>query len=72
MATVTVERPREVGEIKALIRKRRANVSRLENLLRQPMPRQDRAHLSLRLKGERANLQSWVDYLAKQEAKSVA
>lgn len=65
MGTITVKRPREVSEIRALIRERKRNIGRLETLLRCSMPRQDRTHLTLRLKGERANMKSWIDYLAK-------
>lgn len=68
MATVTVKRPREVGEIRALIRERKRNIAKLEKVLSCPLPAQDRRHLQMRLKGERANLQSWIDWLEKKAA----
>jgi hypothetical protein len=64
--SVTVKRPREVGEIRALIRERRKNIERLEAVLALSLPAQDRKHLQMRLKGERANCQSWIDYLEKK------
>ena len=66
--SVNVKRPRTVPEIKALIRERKRNVAKLEKALTLSLPAQDRKHLQMRLKGERANLQSWIDYLAKKDA----
>ena len=66
MTPVTVKRPREVGEIKALIRERKRNITKLESALALSLPAQDRRHLQHRLRGERNNLQSWVDYLEKR------
>lgn len=66
--SVQVKRPREVGEIRALIRERKRNVKRLEAALRLSLPAQDRRHLQQRLNGERANLQSWIDYLERKAA----
>lgn len=63
MSTIAVKRPREVGEIKALIRERKRNIGKLEKALSLSLPAQDRRHLQMRLKGEKANLQSWIDYL---------
>ena len=63
---VTVERPRTEAAIKALIRKRRRNISRLEQALAISLPAQDRRHLEQRLAGERANMQSWIDHLERK------
>jgi hypothetical protein len=65
--SVQVKRPRTVGAIKALIRERTKNIERLEAALALSLPAQDRKHLQQRLRGERANRQSWVDYLNKKE-----
>lgn len=67
--SVSVKRPRTVPEIRALIRERQHNIERLEAVLALSLPAQDRRHLQLRLKGERANCQSWIDYLAKKGSK---
>lgn len=66
--SVSIKRPRTAPEIKALIRERDKNIARLEAALALSLPAQDRRHLQYRLKGERANRQSWVDYLAKKAA----
>jgi hypothetical protein len=66
--SVSIKRPRTVPEIRALIRERQRNVKRLEAALALPLPAQDRRHLQQRLKGERANMQSWIDYLEKRAA----
>ena len=66
--SVTIKRPRDPQAIRALIRERKRNIARLEKALSLSLPAQDRRHLQLRLKGERANMQSWIDYLAKKEA----
>lgn len=68
--SVSIKRPREVADIKALIRERKRNISRLEKALSLSLPAQDRKHLQQRLHGERMNLRSWQDYLAKQERKA--
>lgn len=64
---VTVKRPRTTADIKALIRERKRNITRLEQALKISLPAQDRRHLQQRLHGERMNLRSWEDYLAKQQ-----
>lgn len=66
--SIQVKRPTEVSEIRALIRERARNIKRLENLLKNPMPRDLRRITQQRLKGERANRQSWIDYLEKRVA----
>jgi hypothetical protein len=66
----TVKRPREVPEIRALIRERKRNITKLEAALRLSLPQQDKRHLQQRLHGERMNLRSWEDWLAKQITKS--
>lgn len=63
--SVKVKRPRDPKAIRALIRERQRNVTKLEKVLALPLPAQDRKHLQLRLKGEKANLISWQDYLEK-------
>lgn len=68
MASVNVERPRTTRDIKALIRKRERNIAQLEAVLAMPMPAQDKAHLRLRLRGEKMNRQSWINYLEKKAA----
>jgi hypothetical protein len=69
MSTISVKRPRDPAAIRALIRERKCNVERLEAVLALSLPAQDRKHLQQRLAGERANLQSWIDYLSKQQSK---
>jgi len=65
---VSVKRPRTVPAIKALIRERQRHVAALEEALAvKGLPRSTRTHLQHNLRGERANLQSWVDYLAKMK-----
>lgn len=64
--SVKVKRPRTTSEIRALIRERTRNIKRLEAALRISLPAQDRKHLQQRLAGERANRQSWIDYLEKR------
>jgi hypothetical protein len=64
--SVQVKRPRTTADIKRLIRERKRNVERLEAALRLSLPAQDRKHLQQRLKGERANLVSWQDFLTKR------
>lgn len=66
--SVQVKRPRTTPEIKALIKERDKNITRLEAVLAMSLPAQDRRHLQLRLKGEKANRQSWIDYLSKHRA----
>lgn len=65
----TVERPRTVPEIRALIRKRDRQIKALEQALRaKGLPRHTRSHLQHNLRGEKMNRQSWIDYLRKQAA----
>lgn len=64
--SVQIKRPKDVAAIRALIRERRRNISRLEAALGLPLPAQDRRHLQQRLAGEKNNCQSWLDYLAKK------
>lgn len=64
--SVSVKRPTDPAAIRALIRERRKNIARLEGALALSLPAQDRKHLQMRLKGERANCQSWIDYLEKK------
>jgi hypothetical protein len=64
----TVKRPRTVPEIKALIRERKRNIAKLEKALSLSLPAQDRKHLQHRLRGERNNCQSWIDFLEKKAA----
>lgn len=66
--SVQVKRPRDTVAIKRLIRERQRNIAKLEAALRLSLPAQDRKHLQMRLKGEKANLQSWIDYLEKKAA----
>ena len=66
--SVSIKRPRDPKSIRALIRERERNIARLENLLKHSMPAQDRRHLQQRLKGERANRQSWIDHLNRKAA----
>lgn len=67
--SISVKRPREVGEIKALIRERKRHITALEAALSvKGLPRVTRTNLQLNLRGERANLQSWIDYLEKKAA----
>lgn len=70
--SVQVKRPRTVVEAKALVRERTRNIGRLEAALALSLPAQDRKHLQQRLKGERANKQSWLDWIAKQQRKVAA
>lgn len=66
--SVKVKRPRTIPEIRALIRERRQHIAALEAALKvKGLPRSTRTHLQYNLKGERANLQSWVDYLSKMK-----
>lgn len=66
---VTVKRPRTVPEVRALIRERKRHIVALEKALSvKGMPISTRRHLQLNLKGERANLQSWIDFLEKKAA----
>ncbi len=66
---VTVKRPRTVPEIRALIRERKRHVAALEKALAvKGLPAQTRRHMQMNLKGERANLQSWIDFLDKKAA----
>ena len=65
---VTVKRPRSVADIKRLIRERQRNIAKLEKALALSLPAQDRKHLQMRLKGEKMNMQSWIDYLEKKAA----
>lgn len=67
--SIQVKRPKTVPEIKALIRERKRHIAALEKALSvKGLPRTTRTHLQYNLKGERANLQSWIDYLGKKEA----
>lgn len=64
--SVSVKRPRDPREIRALIRERKRHIAALEQALTaKGLPRATRSHLMLNLKGERANMQSWIDYLEK-------
>lgn len=67
--SVQVKRPRAVPEIKALIRERRRHIAALESALSvKGLPAHTRKHLQQNLRGERANMQSWIDYLEKRAA----
>jgi hypothetical protein len=66
--SVSIKRPRTEPEIKALIRERKRNIAKLEAALRLSLPAQDRKHLQMRLKGEKNNMHSWIDYLEKKAA----
>lgn len=67
--SVSVKRPRTVPEIRALIRERTRHIAALENALSvKGLPSNTRRNLQLNLKGERANRQSWIDYLEKKAA----
>jgi hypothetical protein len=67
--SVQVKRPKTEPEIRALIRERKRHIAALEKALSvKGLPRTTRSNLQYNLKGERANLQSWIDYLAKKAA----
>jgi hypothetical protein len=67
--SVQVKRPRERGAILALIRERDRHIAALEQALSaKGLPANTRRHLQHNLRGERANRQSWVDYLARKAA----
>lgn len=62
--SIQAQRPRTVSAIRALIRERERHIAALEKALSvKGLPRHTRSTLSLNLKGERANRQSWIDYL---------
>ena len=66
---VTVKRPRTVPEIKALIRERKRHIASLEKALAvKGLPASTRKHLQQNLRGEKNNMQSWIDYLEKRAA----
>ena len=68
--SIKVERPREVGDIRALIRKRRREIASLEAALAvKGLPAHTRSVLRQNLKGSKNNLQSWEDYLSKKGSK---
>jgi hypothetical protein len=65
--SVYVKRPRTPGAIKALIRERARHIAALEQALTASgLPAHTRRHLQQNLRGERANMQSWIDYLEKK------
>lgn len=67
--SINVERPRSTKDIRALIRKRKREIAALETALSaKGLPAHTRSVLRMNLKGTKANLQSWEDYLTKKAA----
>jgi hypothetical protein len=65
--SVYVKRPRTPSAIRALIRERERHIAALEQALKASgLPAATRRHLQQNLRGERANMQSWIDHLARK------